>query len=68
MVIFQCFHGCLHYRIKKVISEHFFLRDASMILALSKGKSHMATFCIFPPTIPLFFVQKKVLEPADTSR
>ena len=27
----QCFHGCLHYRIKKVISEHFFLRDATNV-------------------------------------
>ena len=36
----QCFHGCLHYRIQKVISEHYFLRDATNV---SSKQCHFCT-------------------------
>ena len=59
----QCFHGCLHYRIQKVISEHFFLRDATNV---SSKQCHFApfikvtcNFLHFPPKNATFFRPKK---------
>ena len=50
----QYFHGCLHYRIQKVISEHFFfvtpstsVQNSVIFAPFTKGKSHMTTVCTF---------------------
>ena len=72
----QCFHGCLHYRIQKIISEHFFLvtpptsvQNSAIFAPFTKGKSHRPLFA-FPPKNVTFKLPKgsSMKHPPDAAR
>ena len=59
------FHGCLHYRIKKVISDHFFfvtpptsVQNSAIFAPFTKGKSHRPLFAFFPKNATFFRSEK----------